>query len=120
MTLAERLRLIVAALPSDSSAVTFTRADLAALIEGSADDVGRPDTRDLTVAEVAQEVGRATGTVRGWLIAGELKGGYKLNAKTWRVPRAALTEYLANQADPPPEPPQAEAVDLGAWRRIAS
>lgn len=117
MTPVDRLRLIASALPSDASAVTFTRADLLALIEG---DGERPvDGRDLTVEEVAEETGRAGSTVRGWLIAGELRG-YKLNGRDWRVPRSALRDYLTGQtAGAQPEtPPDTEDVDIGAWRKL--
>lgn len=117
MTVTERLRQLVAALPSDSAAVTLSRADLAALIEGS---VALAATRDLTVEEVAAETRRAPSTVRGWLIADELRG-YKLNGRDWRVPRAALREYLdrqaANTGEDPPRQPGGE-VDISAWRKI--
>ena len=36
-------------------------------------------------------------TVRGWLIAQDFRG-FKFNGRDWRVPRAALREYLDVQA----------------------
>ena len=119
MTVQERLQLIASALPSDASAVTFTRADLQALIEeerltGATVEI----TRDLTVAEVADVVGRNASTVRGWLIDGKLRG-YKLNGRDWRIPRAALQEYLDGQAASVKEPsPETREVDITAWRRV--
>jgi excisionase family DNA binding protein len=110
------IRRLIAVLPSEQSAVTFTRADLRAMVEGDTEATNAPPTRDLTAEEVAEETGRAPSTVRGWLIAGQLRG-YKLNGRDWRVPRSALREYLDRQAEPEPEPSPAE-VDIGAWRTL--
>lgn len=115
MNLSERIRQLVAALPTDDAAVVFTRRDLAALVEGSPDPPAQ--ARDLSVEEVAEEVGRAPSTVRGWLIAGDLTG-YKLNGRDWRVTRGALRSYLEAQTQPAaPETPE-EAVDITAWRQV--
>lgn len=116
MTLSDRLRALAEALPSESSSVTLTRADLRTLVEGSGD--APVAVRDLTVQEVAQEMHRAPSTVRGWLIAGDLKG-YKLNRRDWRVPRAALRAYLDAQShDPNDRVRSSEHVDIAAWRRV--
>ena len=119
MTLADRLRSLAASLPSDASAVTFTRADLLALVEGATDKAGSPNhERDLSVEEVAEQTGRAPSTVRGWLGSGRLRG-FKLNARDWRVPPAALADYLAAQAVPsPPAGSERPEVDIAAWRRV--
>lgn len=102
-------------LPSDSSSVSVSRADLRALVDGS--DGPSPAPRDMTVAEVAEQVGRAESTVRGWLIEGALDG-YKLRGRDWRVTHRALEAFLAAQATPrTKEPTEGEPVDLGAWRR---
>ncbi len=114
MTLEERLRQLASALPSDDSAITFTRADLVFLREGNSSETGVASTRDLTAEEVADETGRAPSTVRGWLISKALRG-YKLNNRDWRVPRTALREYLEVQATEASET-QGEA-DIAAWRR---
>ena len=118
MTISERLRQLVSALPSDASAVTFTRHDLVALLDREAEPASAVPSRDLSVEEVAAEVQRSTSTVRTWLIAGELKG-YKLQGKAWRVPRAALRKFLDHQGEPA-EPPldDAEKVDISAWRKL--
>ena len=75
--------------------------------------------RDLTVEEVAEETGRAPSTVRGWLIEGDLRG-YKLNGRSWRVPRSALRQYLDAQAARPASLPAADTdpVDISAWRTV--
>jgi excisionase family DNA binding protein len=96
MTLRARLRLLASALPSNDSAVTLTRADLLSLAADA--DEATPSAGDLTVTDVAEEVGRASSTVRGWLIAGALRG-YKLNSRDWRVPRSALCEYVNAQGE---------------------
>lgn len=119
MNVNERLRQIIASLPSDTAAVTLTRADLAALIEGPENMAPIP-TRDLSVDEVAQDTGRAPSTVRGWLIAGALRG-YKLNGRDWRVTRAALREYLDRQAvEAEGRTKRGHEVDLTVWRGIQS
>lgn len=48
---------------------------------------------DLTLEEVAEQVGRAVSTVRGWCASGELRG-YRLNGREWRVPASAVAEYF--------------------------
>ena len=115
MTLEAHLRQLASALPSDHSAVTITRADLVALLEGDSGDPGVGSPRDLTVEEVADQTSRAPSTVRGWLISGALPG-YKLNDRDWRVPCAALREYLEAQATQAGESPG--EVDITAWRKV--
>ena len=92
MTIKERLRQLVSALPSDDSAVTITRADLITLLEDDTGETGVDSTRDLTVKEVAKETGRAPSTVRDWLISGALRG-YKLNNRDWRVPLLRFDQF---------------------------
>ena len=121
MSLHSRLRQLAAALPSDSSAVTFTRADLVSMLDE--DDVHETDLilRDLRVEEVAEETGRSPSTVRTWLISGQLRG-YKLQGRDWRVPRSALRAFLDqqpfNRARERPTVDDAEDVDIGAWRKL--
>jgi len=121
MELSERIRLIIAALPSDASAVTLTRADLAALVEGTDPEQPPSPARDLTVEEVAEETRRAPSTVRGWLITGDLRG-YKLNGRDWRISRVALQAYLDEQKGRTHAgrraPEMEDEVDIAAWRRV--
>lgn len=122
MNLHDRLLRLAKALPSDKASVTLTRADLIALLEDSPDE-SESIMRDLTVEEVAEEVGRAPSTIRDWLGSGTLRG-YKLNAKSWRVPRSALREYLDSQGRKEAtsvrieEEEDDEDVDISAWRKI--
>ena len=118
MTLADRLRQLAAALPSDTSSVTLTRGDLLAMLEGSSVDVQAPAGRDMTVEQVAEEVQRSPSTIRRWLIDGNLRG-YKLQGRDWRVPRPALREYLARQASPDDDISEDDPeVDISAWRSL--
>ena len=118
MTLKERLRQLAYALPSDRSAITMTRGDLVALLEGDIDETDVDSARDLTVKEVAKETGRAPSTIRDWLSSGALRG-YKLNGRDWRIPRAALREYLEVQATKASKTPPGEGgVDVAAWREV--
>ena len=117
MTLPERLRDLANALPSDHSAVTFTRADLLALADCGDEVVPTSPIGDLTVDEVAKQMKRAPSTVRGWLIANELRG-YKLNRREWRVPRSALRDYVERQATASVGFPTGADVDIAAWRKV--
>lgn len=122
MNLSDHLRQLADALPSDRSAVTFTRADLLALVERAGTDPLPRRTRDLTVEEVAEETQRAPSTVRGWLISGALDG-YKLNGRDWRITAAALRRYLEGQQGARKGHQRRDTgeegggVDIGAWRR---
>ena len=73
---------------------------------------------DLTIAEVAQALGRKESTVRGWCASGALRGAYKLNKRDWRIPRAVLLDYQRRQAEPSslPEHGRARVADMAAWR----
>ena len=119
MKLSERIQLWVNSLPSDSSSITLTRADLVGLLEEwEADSATVTLPRDLTVEEVAEKTQRAPSTVRGWLLVGQLRG-YKLNNRDWRIPRAALREYLEVQSrEPESDPYDTGPVDIAAWRRL--
>lgn len=58
MNLHDRILRLAKALPSDKASVTLTRSDLIALLEDSPDE-SESIQRDLTVAEVAEEVRRS-------------------------------------------------------------
>lgn len=113
----ERLSLLVSALPSPRSSVTLSRDDLEALLhlDDPACNGARPE-RDLSAEEVAEMVGRAPSTVRGWVRSGALRG-YKLNGRDWRVTRAALENYLEIQRAGRSTEQEAE-VDISDWRRL--
>jgi len=51
--------------------------------------------KDLTVQEVAEELGLHYDTVRRLLIAGHLTG-YKADLKQWRITREALDAFKAS------------------------
>lgn len=53
---------------------------------------------DMTLKEVADEVGRAKSTVRSWCNSEKLEGAYRLNNRDWRVPRRSLQAFLAGQS----------------------
>lgn len=75
---------------------------------------GESDLADLTVEEAGLELGRAPSTIRGWLGSGELRG-YRMKGREWRIPRAALREFLEAQRGDTPAETNVEG-DLGAWR----
>src|SRR5689334_23103488 len=68
---------------------------------------------DPTLPEYAEELGKSVSTIRGW--CARIPGAYRLHGREWRIPRAAMRAYLAQQSQPPAAPPQ--AVDLGEWRK---
>ena len=122
MTLHDRVRSIVEALP-ESGSVTLPVSELRAwLAEDGAYDTHHTDGTvlvDLTADDVARELGRTAACIRGWCRSKKL-GGYRLNGREWRVPRAALQTFLKAQATKTSEhrPTRtAKSVDLAAWRR---
>ena len=125
MTLHERVRSIVEALP-DSGTVSLPVSELRAWLEE--DGAGSPHytdgtvVTDLTVEDIGKELGRTAACVRGWCRSKKLAGAYRLNGREWRIPRAAFQSFLAAQATGTSEhrPTRtAKGVDLGAWRRTA-
>ena len=74
---------------------------------------------DLTVNEVAKELGRSPSTVRGWCAAGQIKGVYRFRNREWRVPLSGLkglreqrTKGALHRA-----PASKPRGDLRAWRK---
>lgn len=107
-------RLIDVADPDGTVTVRWLAAQLD---EEDCSSVASKPVPDLTLEEVCEVVKKRPSTVRSWLSGGELRG-YKLNGKAWRVPRSALTEYLARQSDPSESDACNDArVDISAWRR---
>lgn len=75
---------------------------------------------DLTVSEVAEEFGRAESTVRTWLGQALIPGAYRLRGREWRVPPAALRQFLDREAERAQNGHvngSSEAADLDSWRR---
>lgn len=121
MTLADRLRRIVSAMPAGAS-VTLPVSELRGWIEedGQPFDDSQEIVIDLTVEQIAEQFDRTPACVRGWCRAGRLPGAYRLNRREWRIPRAALAAYLEAERDRPTassSPRRAGGSDLGAWRR---
>ena len=115
VSLRARLEAICDGLPP-GSAVTL-QADW--LREQLATEPEDEALADLTVEQVAAELDRSPSTIRGWLGSGELSG-YRLNGREWRVPRAAVREYLDGQRNGTGKEARrtnAKAADLSAWRR---
>jgi excisionase family DNA binding protein len=58
-------------------------------------EANRDLRKDLTVPQVAEELGLHYDTVRRLLIGGHLTG-YKADLKQWRITRAALDQFKAS------------------------
>lgn len=116
MSLEDRLRQIVTALP-DQASVTLPVFLVKEWLEIDGDD----PLADLTVAAVAEQLGRSPGTIRDWIRRGELKA-YQLG-KEYRVTRPALTTFCQRQRNGPRTSERSEGApsrrsDLGAWRKL--
>jgi excisionase family DNA binding protein len=120
----DALRSIALSLPA-GSAVPVPREWLLDLLDGSGGEA--PAGPDYTVAEVAARFGRATSTVRTWILAGELRA-YRLRGREHRITPQALQEFEARQRTVKPEDtgqhvgrlrPRGRAVDLGAYRNAS-
>jgi hypothetical protein len=120
MTLRDRLRSIVSAMP-DGASVTLPVAELRAwLVEDPRDRDNTDLVVDFTVEDIAGRFKRTPACVRGWCRVGKLPGAYRMNgSKEWRVPRAGVESFLEGQrtgvVSSPPRPDG--TVDLGAWRK---
>jgi len=116
MTLEDRLRQMVTALPNEAS-IMLPVAVLREWLNDEADDV----LTDLTVAQVSTQIGRSPGRVREWIRSGELDA-YWLG-REYRITRPALTAFRNRRRERPRSsvlaPSRgADAADLGAWRRV--
>lgn len=69
---------------------------------------------DLRVPEVAEELGRAPSTVRGYIRRGELDA-YRFG-REYRIRPSAVRAFLDKQAEEPVSV-DVESADLGSWRR---
>lgn len=77
---------------------------------------------ELTVETVASALHRSPSTIRGLLGAGAFPNAFKLNGKSWLIPRSDLAAYVDAQRPRPasdiPAPQRRKAQpDLGSWRR---
>jgi excisionase family DNA binding protein len=80
-----------------------------AAVEGA--QAGQASPRaDFTAAELAAHFNRSVSTVRDWCEHGRFEGAYKLNGRDWRIPRAAVDAFLAEQRG------ERNVAQLGAWR----
>ncbi len=91
MSIEDRLRQIVTALLKQASVTLLVKERL----EMEADD----PLANLTVADVARQLGRSPGYVRDWIRRGELEA-YQLG-KEYRVTRPALTTFCQRQRNGP-------------------
>jgi len=86
---------------------------LAGKIEALVDDPEPAGDRDLSVAEVAEKLGRSASTVRDWLGQRRFPGAYRLPGApghaAWRVPGASLERFRVAQ--------RGGGQNLGAWRK---
>ena len=76
---------------------------------------------DLTVDAVASALHRSPSTIRGLLCAGAFPNAFKLNGKSWLIPRSDLKSYIDAQRPRPigeiPAPKgRSTQPDLGSWR----
>lgn len=119
MHIEDRLRAIIDVLPQGSMvtvSVDWIRASLdTGPCKGDLDE----QARDLTVAEVAEVVGRKESTIRTWLGREQIPEAYHLNNRDWRIPRAALQRYLERQRNGYKGKigiPAENTADLSDWR----
>jgi excisionase family DNA binding protein len=111
MTLLERLRAMVEAAPP-GSLVSIPRDWLADELQLSSPPAV---DGDLTISQVSARIGRAPSTVRGWLERGELNG-YRFRGREWRIPPAALQEFVERERGTSPRSPARSAI--ADWRSV--
>lgn len=118
MTLLEQqIRAMVDAMPPGSSItlpVDWVRCQLE--LEPAENKIAG----DLTVSDVARELGRKPNTVRDWVRSGQLRG-YLFRGREYRVTRAALNDFIEAQrqkSGPAPGRSSEKVADLGSWRRF--
>lgn len=116
MSLHALLKTMVQGMPPGSS-ITLPTDWLVRQLEeadkrpGSTDDL-------LTVEDVAERLGRAASTVRGWCGQGVLEGAFRLRGKSWRIPESSFHAFLQKQAPKgEADPPAEDEIDVGRWRR---
>ena len=113
----EDLRTLHEAMPP-GSAISLSREAIGGLLDSlPIPERSCPLSRDLCLKEVADRVGRAVSTVKGWCNRGAFSGAYKLNGRDWRVPEGALETYLASMGATRSRPIRESSTDLASWRR---
>ncbi len=111
-----RLRRLAEDLP-DGATVSLP----ATFVRALADQLGAVPVADLTVTEVAEQLGRKPSTIRGWIAAGQIRT-YRLG-REHRIPPQTLEEFLERRRSSSPSPKQSHAtgerrVRIDAWRRV--
>lgn len=124
MTLDE-LRRMAELLPAGAS-VTLPREALLDALAGSVLEPAPPGPRsgvDLTVAQLAEHLGRGESTIRTWLERGDLPGAYRNHGREWRIPQAAVdamqrAEATRHRREARKREGSSDRVtDIGAWRQ---
>ena len=115
MTLEDIIRLHE--LMPEGSSISLSKEAVGGLLDGlSLPRGGAQDGSDLTLEEVAERVGRAPSTVRGWCRCGSLVGAYRLNGRGWRIPLLALDAFLRSQEEGRTRSTMG-GHNLSAWRK---
>ena len=107
----------------DGAAVTLPVQWLRAqLVDDGKDAAAEDSIADLSVSEVAAELGRSPATIRSWCSAGEIPGAYKLKNREWRIPRPGYRKFFASQRNRARQSPprRRRHAELGAWREQLS
>lgn len=60
--------------------------------------------KDFEVEEIADLEKRSPVTIRNWCRTGIIPGAYKLNKKTWKIPKASYQRFKENQQQPQEAP----------------
>ena len=121
MDIRARLQVLADTLP-ESGAVTFTRADLLAMLAGEGGKAGQGGTdqtaEDLTVQDIAERAKRSPSAVRGWIRSGQLRA-YRFQGRDYRVAPEAWEAFKQAQRSGGEAKPRERSgkVDLGSWRR---
>lgn len=75
---------------------------------------------DLTVAQVARELGRSPATIRGWCGSGRIQEAYRLRGREWRIPHSALRQFFrleASERNASAGSDGPHTTDLRMWRK---
>lgn len=95
------LRQLAELLPPGASVSLPREALLEAIADGAVPPAEAALVADLSVEQLATLFGKRPSTVRAWLEAGACPQAYKLNGKTWRVPRDAALAMQARLREAP-------------------